>query len=87
MKISYACKSRISELKERIADRPEYFNDGVCTYNTGLCQIPEMGVTWLLSLKPRELFEVAAVLRAVMQAGFESSNPSGRFPTHMYEAR
>src|SRR2546427_6510218 len=35
-------QNRISELEERIADRREFFNDDVNTYNTRINQIPEV---------------------------------------------
>jgi len=35
-------QSRISELEDRIADRREFFNDDVNTYNTRIGQIPEV---------------------------------------------
>jgi LemA protein len=37
-------QTRISELEERIADRREFFNDDVNTYNTRIGQIPEVFV-------------------------------------------
>jgi len=61
-------QNRISELEERIADRREYFNDDVCTYNTRLRQMPEAFIASCLALKPRELFRVADADRAVVQA-------------------
>ncbi len=35
-------QNRISELEERIADRREFFNDDVNTYNTRIRQLPEV---------------------------------------------
>ena len=35
-------QNRISELEERIADRREFFNDDVNTYNTRIRQIPDV---------------------------------------------
>jgi LemA protein len=37
-------QTRISELEERIADRREFFNDDVNTYNTRVGQIPDVFV-------------------------------------------
>lgn len=68
-------QNRISELEERIADRREYFNDDVCTYNTRLRQMPEACIAWLLSFKPRELFQVADIDRAGVQANFAKQQP------------
>ena len=48
---------RISELEERIADRREFFNDDVNTYNTRISQIPEVFVASYMNLKPRAMFK------------------------------
>lgn len=52
-------QNRISELEERIADRREFFNDDVNTYNTRIGQIPEVFLASLMNLKPRQLFQVS----------------------------
>ncbi|HUO26244.1 MAG TPA: LemA family protein [Candidatus Aquilonibacter sp.] len=52
-------QNRISELEERIADRREFFNDDVNTYNTRIGQIPEVFVASFMNLKPREMFKVS----------------------------
>jgi len=46
-------QNRISELEERIADRREFFNDDVNTYNTRIGQIPDVFVASFMNLKPR----------------------------------
>jgi LemA protein len=69
-------QNRISELEERIADRREYFNDDVCTYNTRLRQMPEAGIAWLLNLKAREMFKVADADRAAVQLGLAKQQPA-----------
>jgi len=53
-----ALQNRISELEERIADRREYFNDDVNTYNTRIAQLPEVFMARLMKLRPREMFRV-----------------------------
>lgn len=55
-----ALHNRISELEERIADRREFFNDGVNTYNTRIAQIPEAILAKLMKLEPRPMFQVSA---------------------------
>ncbi|MBZ5514615.1 MAG: LemA family protein [Acidobacteriia bacterium] len=50
---------RISELEERIADRREFFNDDVNTYNIRIQQLPDVFVARMLSLQRRDLFKVA----------------------------
>ena len=52
-------QNRISEIEERIADRREFFNDDVNTYNTRIGQIPDVFVARFLSLKPRSMFKVS----------------------------
>lgn len=53
-----ALQDRISELEERIADRREFFNDDVNTYNTRIAQLPEVFLAWLMKLQPRQMFRV-----------------------------
>jgi LemA protein len=53
-----ALQRRISELEERIADRREFFNDDVATYNTRIAQLPEVFLARQIGLKPRQLFQV-----------------------------
>src|SRR5439155_456085 len=43
-------QNRISELEERIADRREFFNDDVNTYNTRINQIPEVFLASFMGL-------------------------------------
>lgn len=52
-------QNRVSELEERIADRREFFNDDVNTYNTRIGQIPEVFVASFMNLKPRDMFKVS----------------------------
>jgi LemA protein len=52
-------QNRISELEERIADRREFFNDDVNTYNTRMRQIPDVFLANFMGLKPREMFKVS----------------------------
>lgn len=54
-----ALQKRISELEERIADRREFFNDDVATYNTRIRQIPEVFLANMMALQPRQLFQVS----------------------------
>ena len=52
-------QTRISELEERIADRREFFNDDVNTYNTRIAQLPEVFLASFMALKPREMFKAS----------------------------
>ena len=50
---------RISELEEKIADRREFYNDSVNTYNIRIQQLPDVFIARLMSLQRKELFQVA----------------------------
>ena len=52
-------QSRISEIEGQIADRREFYNDTVATFNTRLGQIPDKYVAGWLSFTPAELFHAA----------------------------
>lgn len=54
-----ALQKRISELEERIADRREFFNDNVATYNTRIAQVPQLFLARMMNLVPRSLFRVS----------------------------
>lgn len=51
-------QSRISELENHIADRREFYNDIVTTFNTRIEQIPDMYVAGWLHCTPQHLFKV-----------------------------
>src|SRR5258708_492737 len=53
-----ALQNRISELEERIADRREFFNDDVTTYNTRIAQLPDVFLARVMKLQPRQMFRV-----------------------------
>jgi LemA protein len=65
-------QARISELEERIADRREFFNDDVNTYNTRIGQIPEVFVASFMELKPRSMFKVSDDDRKLVEVKFQS---------------
>jgi len=51
-------QKRISELEEKIADRREFFNDDVNTYNIRIQQLPDVFIAGLMHLQHREMFKV-----------------------------
>jgi len=51
-------QGRITELEEKIADRREFFNDDVNTYNIRIQQLPDIFVARLMSLQHKDLFKV-----------------------------
>ena len=52
-------QSRISEIENQIADRREFYNDTVTTFNTRIQQMPDAIVANWLALAPAQLFKVA----------------------------
>ena len=52
-------QSRISEIENQIADRREFYNDTVTTFNTRIEQIPDKFVAGWLAYTPAELFVVS----------------------------
>jgi LemA protein len=63
-------QTRISELEERIADRREFFNDDVNTYNTRIGQIPDAFVASFLNLKRRSMFKGSDEDRKQVEVAF-----------------
>lgn len=51
-------QNRISEIESHIADRREFYNDTVTTFNTRIQQIPDNWVAQWMALKDAELFKV-----------------------------
>jgi LemA protein len=70
-------QNRISELEERIADRREFFNDDVNTYNTRIGQIPEVFLASFMNLKPREMFKVSDEDRKLVEVSFQGRGAGG----------
>src|SRR5271157_2444613 len=52
-------QNRISELEEKIADRREFFNDDVNTYNIRIQQLPDVLIAHMLNMQHKDLFKVA----------------------------
>jgi len=65
-------QNRITELEERIADRREFFNDDVNTYNTRIGQIPDVFVASLMGWQRREMFTVSEQDRKQVEVGFQN---------------
>jgi len=63
-------QDRITELEERIADRREFFNDDVSTYNTRIGQIPDVFIASFMELKPRAFFKVSDEDRKLVEVSF-----------------
>jgi LemA protein len=52
-------QKRISELEDMIADRREFFNDDVNTYNVRIQQLPDVILAGMMHLKRKEMFKVS----------------------------
>jgi len=63
-------QSRISEIEERIADRREFLNDSVNTYNIRIQQFPDMILAGLMNLKQRDFFKATEEDRQDVKVDF-----------------
>jgi len=63
-------QARITDIEEKIADRREFLNDSVNTYNIRIQQFPDMILAGMMNLKPREFFKAAEEDRADVQVKF-----------------
>ena len=63
-------QNRITELEEKIADRREFFNDDVNTYNIRIQEIPDALLAWLMHLERKELFKAAEEDRRDVEVNF-----------------
>jgi LemA protein len=50
---------RITELESQIADRREFYNDSVNTYNVRIQQAPDMIVAGWMHLQPQQMFKAS----------------------------
>jgi LemA protein len=71
-------QNRISELEERIADRREFFNDDVNTYNTRIKQVPDMFLANMMNLKARDMFKVSEEERQAIEVKLSQEQKSAR---------
>jgi LemA protein len=53
-------QERVSALESQIADRREFYNDSVNTYNIRIESLPDSVVAGMLHLTPREMYKVKA---------------------------
>jgi LemA protein len=57
-------QKRITELEEQIADRREFYNDAVNTFNIRMREMPDAFVARLMRLNPRQMFKAKETERA-----------------------
>jgi LemA protein len=70
-------QNRITELEEHIADRREFFNDDVNTYNTRIQQVPDVFMAQFMNLKPREMFKVTDEERRAIEVKLTPAKSAG----------
>ena len=63
-------QSRITQLESQIADRREFYNDSVNTYNIRIQQVPDAFVAGFLAMKPRPMFKAEAADKADVPLAF-----------------
>jgi LemA protein len=64
-------QQRVSYLESQIADRREFYNDSVNTYNIRIHQIPDMWVARSLNMNPKEFFKIAEEERKDVDIKFD----------------
>jgi LemA protein len=63
-------QKRITELESQIADRREFYNDSVNTFNIRIQQTPDTFVASFMNLQPRPMFKVEEADRADVPMSF-----------------
>jgi LemA protein len=63
-------ESRITALESQIADRREFYNDSVNTFNTRMQQMPDAVIANFLQLHPKPMFKADASERSAMAMTF-----------------
>ena len=66
-------QDRISSIENQIADRREFYNDSVNTYNIRIEQIPHIIIARMLGYLRRELFKVAETDRQDVKIDFDQN--------------
>jgi LemA protein len=63
-------QSRITDIEEKVADRREFFNDEVNTYNIRIQQFPDVFIANMMKLQQRTLFKVPEGDRSDVEVKF-----------------
>jgi LemA protein len=63
-------QKRITDLESQIADRREFYNDSVNTFNIRIQQMPDTFVASFMNLKPHALFQVEEADKADVAMSF-----------------
>ena len=70
-------QGRITELESQIADRREFYNDSVNTFNIRIQQMPDTFVASFMNLKPRSMFQVSDEDRRLVEVKFQGKEAAG----------
>jgi LemA protein len=63
-------QSRVSELESEIADRREFYNDSVNTFNTRIQEMPDAMLARSMGLEHRQMFQVPETDKAPVTVSF-----------------
>ena len=63
-------QGRITELESEIADRREFYNDSVNTFNTRIQEMPDALLAGSMNLHPHQMFQVAEADKAPVAISF-----------------
>ena len=63
-------QARVTELESEIADRREFYNDSVNTYNVRIQEMPDAMLAGMMNLHPRTMFQVAAEDKEPVKVSF-----------------
>jgi LemA protein len=66
-------QKRITELESQIADRREFYNDSVNTFNIRIQQMPDTFVASFMNLQPRPMFKVEEADKAELSMNFSTA--------------
>src|SRR2546423_14371165 len=67
-------QKRITELENQIADRREFYNDSVNTYNIRIQEFPDTFVAAFMQLIPKPMFKVEEADKADVQVAFGAAS-------------
>jgi LemA protein len=66
-------QQRVSAIESQIADRREFYNDSVNSYNIRIASVPDLLVARIMGLTPKEMFQVLPSEREDVEIEFSSS--------------
>ncbi len=66
-------QGRITEIENSIADRREFYNDTVNTFNIRIAVVPDMFVAGMMHLMPHEMFKAAEADKADVKMDFSAA--------------